>query len=155
MHLNLVKCCTYNLMWWDPPSTMCFNRLFPWSRGYHKQHGCNFTAVIPTNVFGPHDNFNIEDGHVLPGLMHKVYTAKSECHNLPINELCLLLSANHWTTLSSQPIALQREVQWLSLLIHRNPVITQPFTRNWPIKKRILTSLRFQACQMFISLASK
>jgi GDP-L-fucose synthase len=34
-----------------------------------------FTSVIPTNLFGPHDNFNIEDGHVLPGLMHKVKIA--------------------------------------------------------------------------------
>lgn len=47
-------------------------------RGYFEQHGCRFTAVIPTNVFGPHDNFNIEDGHVLPGLIHKVYLAKRE-----------------------------------------------------------------------------
>ncbi|KAM9235308.1 GDP-L-fucose synthase [Leptosomus discolor] len=46
------------------------------NRGYFEQHGCRFTAVIPTNVFGPHDNFNIEDGHVLPGLIHKVYAAK-------------------------------------------------------------------------------
>ncbi|KAM9303316.1 GDP-L-fucose synthase [Morus bassanus] len=46
------------------------------NRGYFEQHGCRFTAVIPTNVFGPHDNFNIEDGHVLPGLIHKVYLAK-------------------------------------------------------------------------------
>ncbi|XP_041351993.1 GDP-L-fucose synthase-like isoform X2 [Gigantopelta aegis] len=46
------------------------------NRGYHQQHGCHFTAVIPTNVFGPHDNFNLEDGHVLPGLIHKVYESK-------------------------------------------------------------------------------
>uniref|UniRef100_A0A8B9D0Q1 GDP-L-fucose synthase n=1 Tax=Anser brachyrhynchus TaxID=132585 RepID=A0A8B9D0Q1_9AVES len=46
------------------------------NRGYFEQHGCRFTAVIPTNIFGPHDNFNIEDGHVLPGLIHKVYLAK-------------------------------------------------------------------------------
>ncbi|XP_063307049.1 GDP-L-fucose synthase [Pelobates fuscus] len=46
------------------------------NRAYHEQHGCTFTSVIPTNVFGPHDNFNIEDGHVLPGLIHKVYLAK-------------------------------------------------------------------------------
>lgn len=48
-------------------------------RAYFQQHGCTFTAVIPTNVFGPHDNFNVEDGHVLPGLIHKVHLAKSEC----------------------------------------------------------------------------
>ncbi|XP_064410587.1 GDP-L-fucose synthase [Latimeria chalumnae] len=46
------------------------------NRAYHQQYGCQFTAVIPTNVFGPFDNFNIEDGHVLPGLIHKVYLAK-------------------------------------------------------------------------------
>ena len=45
-------------------------------RAYKQQHGCQFTSVIPTNVFGPHDNYSIEDGHVLPGLMHKVYLAK-------------------------------------------------------------------------------
>ena len=42
------------------------------NRAYHQQHGRCFTSVIPTNVFGPHDNFNMEDGHVLPGLIHKV-----------------------------------------------------------------------------------
>lgn len=47
------------------------------NRAYFQQHGCTFTAVIPTNVFGPYDNFSIEDGHVLPGLIHKVHLAKS------------------------------------------------------------------------------
>jgi GDP-L-fucose synthase len=46
------------------------------NRCYHQQHGCMFTSVVPTNIFGPHDNFSIEDGHVLPGLMHKVLLAK-------------------------------------------------------------------------------
>jgi GDP-L-fucose synthase len=45
-------------------------------RGYNKQKGVNYTAVIPTNVYGPHDNFELEDGHVLPGLINKVYCAK-------------------------------------------------------------------------------
>lgn len=48
------------------------------NRGYFQQHGCQYTSVIPTNVFGPHDNFNIENGHVLPGLMHKIYLAKKK-----------------------------------------------------------------------------
>uniref|UniRef100_A0A673II75 GDP-L-fucose synthase n=1 Tax=Sinocyclocheilus rhinocerous TaxID=307959 RepID=A0A673II75_9TELE len=45
---------------------------------YFQQYGQRYTAVIPTNVFGPHDNYNIEDGHVLPGLIHKTYLAKKE-----------------------------------------------------------------------------
>uniref|UniRef100_A0A673MJ83 GDP-L-fucose synthase n=1 Tax=Sinocyclocheilus rhinocerous TaxID=307959 RepID=A0A673MJ83_9TELE len=48
------------------------------NRAYFQQYGLRYTAVIPTNVFGPHDNFNIDDGHVLPGLIHKTYLAKKE-----------------------------------------------------------------------------
>ena len=46
------------------------------NRCYHDQHGCNFTSVIPTNIYGPYDNFSIENGHVIPGLIHKCYLAK-------------------------------------------------------------------------------
>lgn len=46
------------------------------NRCYADQFGCNFTAVIPTNIYGPHDNFSIQDGHVVPGLMHKCHIAK-------------------------------------------------------------------------------
>lgn len=48
------------------------------NKAYHQQYDLNFTAVIPTNVFGPHDNFNLEDGHVLPGLINKVHMAQSD-----------------------------------------------------------------------------
>jgi len=46
------------------------------NRCYHDEYGCNFTSVIPTNIYGKHDNFSIEDGHVIPGLIHKCYLAK-------------------------------------------------------------------------------
>jgi GDP-L-fucose synthase len=45
---------------------------------YNEQYGTNFATVVPCNVFGKHDNFSIEDGHVLPGLMHKCYLAKQK-----------------------------------------------------------------------------
>lgn len=48
------------------------------NRAYFEQYGRRYTSVIPTNVFGPHDNFSIEDGHVLPGLIHKAYIAQKE-----------------------------------------------------------------------------
>ena len=49
-------------------------------RAYHQQYpdGCLFTSVVPTNVYGKYDNFNLEDSHVLPGLIHKAYLAQSE-----------------------------------------------------------------------------
>jgi len=46
------------------------------NKAYNSQHGCLFTSVIPTNIFGTFDNYNIEDGHVIPGLIHKIYLAK-------------------------------------------------------------------------------
>jgi len=45
------------------------------NRLYNEQYGCNFTSVIPTNIFGKHDNFNLQDSHVIPGLIHKCYNA--------------------------------------------------------------------------------
>ena len=50
---------------------------FDTCRAYHEQYGCHFTSVIPTNIFGAHDNYNLEDSHVIPGLIHKCYLAKS------------------------------------------------------------------------------
>jgi len=46
------------------------------NRCYNEQYGTHFTSIIPTNIFGPHDNFNLEDGHVVPGLINKCYQAK-------------------------------------------------------------------------------
>eukprot|EP00771_Trimastix_marina_P002447 gnl/Trimastix_PCT/3579.p1 GENE.gnl/Trimastix_PCT/3579~~gnl/Trimastix_PCT/3579.p1 ORF type:complete len:336 (-),score=91.92 gnl/Trimastix_PCT/3579:68-1075(-) len=48
------------------------------NRIYHKQHGSLFTSVIPTNIFGVHDNYYIQGGHVIPGLIHKCYLAKRD-----------------------------------------------------------------------------
>ena len=46
------------------------------SRAYREQYGCNFVTVIPCNIYGPNDNFSLEDGHVIPSLIHKCYLAK-------------------------------------------------------------------------------
>lgn len=46
------------------------------NKAYHEQYGCQFTSIIPTNVFGPYDNYDLEDSHVIPGLVHKCLLAK-------------------------------------------------------------------------------
>jgi GDP-L-fucose synthase len=48
------------------------------NRMYKAQHGCNFTAVIPTNIFGKYDNFHLDDSHVIPGLIHRGYLCKQK-----------------------------------------------------------------------------
>jgi GDP-L-fucose synthase len=47
-------------------------------KAYRDSYGDNFVCVSPTNIYGPHDNFNLEDGHVLPSLIHKCFLAKRE-----------------------------------------------------------------------------
>ncbi|KAI6126700.1 epimerase-domain-containing protein [Pisolithus sp. B1] len=46
------------------------------NHAYKEEFGCNFTSAIPTNVFGPHDNFDLKHAHVIPALIHKCYLAK-------------------------------------------------------------------------------
>jgi GDP-L-fucose synthase len=43
---------------------------------YYKQYGCNFISVMPTNLYGPNDNFHSMNSHVLPGLLHRFHMAK-------------------------------------------------------------------------------
>lgn len=43
---------------------------------YRAQYGCNFISAMPTNLYGPNDNYNLEKSHVLPALLRKFITAK-------------------------------------------------------------------------------
>jgi len=45
-------------------------------KAYRENFGDQFICVSPTNIYGPHDNFNLEDGHVLPVLIHRCFLAK-------------------------------------------------------------------------------
>lgn len=45
-------------------------------RAYNQQYGTEYFSVIPCNLYGPNDNFNIQNGHVIPTLIHKCYLAK-------------------------------------------------------------------------------
>lgn len=42
---------------------------------YNKQYGTHFIAVMPTNLYGPYDNFDLESSHVIPALIVKIYNA--------------------------------------------------------------------------------
>ena len=43
---------------------------------YRAQYGCNFISAMPTNLYGPHDNYNLQNSHVLPALIRKFHEAK-------------------------------------------------------------------------------
>jgi len=48
-------------------------------QSYNQQHGTNFICAMPTNLYGPKDNYHPETSHVLPGLIHKFHVAKMKC----------------------------------------------------------------------------
>ena len=62
---------------------------------YNIQYGTNFISVMPTNLYGPNDNFDLETSHVLPALIRKIYLAKllyekeyeKVIHNLAVNNI--------------------------------------------------------------------
>lgn len=45
---------------------------------YRAQYGCNFISVMPTNLYGPNDNYDLNNSHVLPAMIRKFYEAKIE-----------------------------------------------------------------------------
>lgn len=45
-------------------------------RAYREQYGVKYISVIPTNIYGPNDKFSLEQGHVIPTLIHKLYLAQ-------------------------------------------------------------------------------
>lgn len=47
-------------------------------QAYRRQYGCNFISAMPTNLYGPGDNFDLQSSHVLPALMRKFHDAKIE-----------------------------------------------------------------------------
>lgn len=47
-------------------------------RAYRQQYKREYFCVVPTNIYGPHDNFNLENAHVIPALIHKCHIAKRD-----------------------------------------------------------------------------
>jgi GDP-L-fucose synthase len=52
---------------------------------YRDQYGCNYISAMPTNLYGPNDNYDLQNSHVLPALIKKFYLAKK--NNLPHVEI--------------------------------------------------------------------
>ena len=50
-------------------------------QAYSRQHGANFISAMPTNLYGPGDNFDLETSHVLPALIHKFHLAKKKAQS--------------------------------------------------------------------------
>jgi GDP-L-fucose synthase len=54
------------------------------SSAYRKEWNCNYIVAIPTNIYGPNDNFSLTEGHVVPALIHRTYLAKQQGTDLTV-----------------------------------------------------------------------
>jgi GDP-L-fucose synthase len=54
------------------------------STAYRMEWGCDYIVAIPANMFGPHDNFSLEGGHVVPSLIHRTYLQKKHGGKLTV-----------------------------------------------------------------------
>ncbi|MGH1334607.1 MAG: GDP-L-fucose synthase family protein [Aureispira sp.] len=53
-------------------------------RAYREQYGLQYVSVIPTNIYGPNDLFDLENGHVVPSLIHRCYLARERGEDLEV-----------------------------------------------------------------------
>lgn len=67
---------TSELEWTNEPYAIAKIAGIKLCQSYNRQYGTKFISCMPTNLYGPCDNFNLESSHVLPALIRKIYTAK-------------------------------------------------------------------------------
>jgi GDP-L-fucose synthase len=53
-------------------------------RAYRRQYGCDYISAMPTNLYGPGDNFDLQSSHVIPALMAKAHAAKRDGTEIPV-----------------------------------------------------------------------
>ncbi|MEG0011366.1 MAG: GDP-L-fucose synthase [Muribaculaceae bacterium] len=76
---------------------------------FNIQYGTNYIAVMPTNLYGPNDNFNLETSHVLPAMIRKIYLAK-------------LLNGHDWEAICND--LNRRPIEGIDGLSTRNEIVT-------------------------------
>ncbi len=69
---------TSELEWTNEPYAVAKIAGIKLCQSYNRQYGTKFISCMPTNLYGPHDNFDLQTSHVLPALMRKIYTAKQK-----------------------------------------------------------------------------
>ena len=52
------------------------------SKAYRDQYGCNFITAVPNNLYGENDNYDLNDSHVIPALIHKMHRAEQKGENV-------------------------------------------------------------------------
>ncbi len=71
---------------------------------YYKQYGCNFFSVMPTNLYGPNDNFDLNTSHVLPALLRKFHEGKEQGKSKKVKVKSEILKADHRSPITDNEV---------------------------------------------------
>lgn len=96
---------------------------------YNLQYGTNYIAVMPTNLYGPNDNFHLENSHVMPAMMRKVYLAK-------------LISDGNWNMIRKD-----LQIRPVGANINENGTVTRHVINEASSDEEILKILAFYGIQ--------
>ena len=87
---------------------------------YNLQYGTNYIAVMPTNLYGPNDNFHLENSHVMPAMMRKVYLAKL-IHDGAWDKIAIDLNKRPVEGVTGEGLLLHQP----SYILHRDEVLSK------------------------------
>lgn len=96
---------------------------------YNLQYGTNYIAVMPTNLYGPNDNFHLENSHVMPAMMRKVYLAK-------------LINDGNWNMIRKD-----LQIRPVGANINKNGTVTSHVINETSSDEEILKVLAFYGIQ--------
>ena len=87
---------------------------------YNLQYGTNYIAVMPTNLYGPNDNFHLENSHVMPAMMRKIYLAKL-IHDGAWDKIAIDLNKRPVEGVNGEGLLLNQP----SYILHRDEVLSK------------------------------
>lgn len=129
-------------------------------QAYRKQYGCNFISAMPTNLYGPNDNFDLESSHVLPAMIRKFHDAKVEgrlevtiwgtgtprrefLHVDDLADACLYLmghydEASHVNVGTGEDLTIQALAELVREIVHPDAMIVNDTTKPDGTPRKLL-----------------
>ena len=89
---------------------------------YNLQYGTNYIAVMPTNLYGPNDNFHLENSHVMPAMMRKIYLAKL-LHDQDWEKIAIDLNKRPVEGVTGEGLVSQNSISQSSILNSQSKVL--------------------------------
>jgi GDP-L-fucose synthase len=136
-------------------------------QAYRKQYGCDFISAMPTNLYGPHDNFDLTSSHVLPALIRKFHEAKREgraevtvwgtgrprrefLHVDDLADACIFVmqhydQASHLNVGTGEDLSIRELAEMIRQIVHPDATIVFDATKPDGMPRKLLDVSRLHA----------